>query len=92
MQLIGNNILLNKPNAIDIASITSEEEKQIAIANIKAAWESLEVFAVGTEVINLTVGSRVLISKETRDNIKTVEINGVPKLLISENEVLIKWS
>jgi len=92
MQLIGNNILLNKPNAIDIASITSEEEKQIAIANIKAACESLEVFAVGTEVINLTVGSRVLISKETRDNIKTVEINGVPKLLISENEVLIKWS
>ena len=92
MQLLGNNLLLNKPNSVNIEEIISEEEKQIAIANIKAAWESLEVFAVGTEVVNFSVGNKVLISKETRDNIKTIEINGVPKLLISENEVLIKWS
>lgn len=92
MQLIGNKILLNKPTLVKIEEITTEEEKAAAIANFKAAYESLEVFAVGTEVTGFTVGDRVLISKETRDHIKTVEINGVPKLLISENEVLIKWS
>jgi len=92
MQLIGNKLLLNKPSSVNINMIESEEEKAIAIANLKAAWESLEVFAIGSEVVNFSVGNKVLISKETRDNIKTVEINGVPKLLISENEVLIKWS
>jgi hypothetical protein len=92
MQLIGNKLLLNKPTFVNIEEITSEEEKATAIANIKAAWESLEVFAIGTEVVNFAIGSKVLISKETRDNTKTVEINGVPKLLISEYEVLIKWS
>ncbi len=92
MQLIGNKLLLNKPSSVNINEIESEEEKAIAIANLKAAWESLEVFAIGSEVVNFSVGNKVLISKETRDNIKIVEINGVPKLLISENEVLIKWS
>lgn len=92
MQLIGNKLLLNKPNSVNIQEIVSEEEKATVIANTKAAWESLEVFAIGTEVVNFAVGDRILISKETRDNIKTVEINGVSKLLISENEVLIKWS
>ena len=91
MQLRGNRILLNKPEAIDLESVTSIEEKETLKAQTIAAWNALQVFAVGDEVINFIVGDTVKLSKDTISNIETIDVNGVPKLLIREPDIVIKW-
>ncbi len=91
MQLKGKRVLLNKPEMKESPFELSEADKLAIEMDMRKSWTRLEVYAVGDEVENIHVGSKVYIGIIGLQSSEAVELEDGMKLMVAERDIAIVW-
>jgi hypothetical protein len=91
MQLKGKRVLLNKPEVKESPFELSEADKLAIEMDMRKTWTRLEVYAVGDEVENIHVGSKVYIGIIGLQASEAVELEDGMKLMVAERDIAIVW-
>jgi hypothetical protein len=91
MQLKGKRVLLNKPEVKESPFELSEADKLAIEMDMRKTWTRLEVYAVGDEVENIHVGSKVYIGIIGLQSSEAVELEDGMKLMVAERDIAIVW-
>jgi hypothetical protein len=73
--LRGNRILISKP----------------AVKELRKSWSSLDVYAVGESVKDISAGDKVYVRATALELSEKIEVDGEMKFMIHEQDIAIIW-
>ena len=94
-KLRGHRIMLDKPekkekeNKLDL--ILSESDEKDIEKDAMVEWTHLNVFAVGTEVTDISVGDKVYVRTGALQSSEIVDVGGDIKMLVLVHDVVMIW-
>jgi len=91
MKLLGNRILISKPEMKESVLALSDGDKALIEAEARKTWSKLEVYAVGDNVINVKQGDKVYIRVTALELAERIEVEGDMKFMIHEQDIAIIW-
>ena len=89
--LRGKRVLLTMPELKKSAVELSAKDEEAIMQEAMKKWLKLEVFAVGDEVTDVKVGDKVYVQTYALESGEKIEIDGVIKLMVTENAIAIIW-
>ena len=89
MKVLGNRIMVEKPQAPESLIELTEEVKAQMDAELMKRWGSLTVTHVGTEATKVKIGDKVYIGVHALQAADVIQHNENYYFLVSENSVLI---
>ena len=89
--LRGKRVLLTMPELKKSAVELSAKDEESIMQEAMKKWLKLEVFAVGDEVTDVKVGDKVYVQTYALESGEKIEIDGVIKLMVTENAIAIIW-
>jgi len=91
-KLRGKRILINKPEKRNSGiELTSEAEAELEKDWMKS-WKELEVYAIGSDVVEVKVGDKVYLPTYVLQNAEIIDMQeeGI-KMMIGEQDIAIIW-
>jgi hypothetical protein len=90
--LRGKRILLNKPHKEDFGIELTEAAKAEIDAEMMKKWTALEVYAIGTDVTEISVNDKVYIPSYVLQSAEIIDMHedGI-KIMIGEQDIAIIW-
>lgn len=91
-KLRGKRILLNKPHKENYGIELTEAAKAEIDSELMKKWTALEVYAIGTDVTEVSVNDKVYIPSYVLQSAEIVDMHdeGI-KIMISEQDIAIIW-
>lgn len=92
-ELRGRKVLLSFPiidNSKSKIQVTPEVQEELDKELMKK-WSSLEVYAVGSEVIDIKVGDKVYLPAGSLTHAERLEIDGHMRIMVSDLEISLIW-
>ena len=89
--LRGRRILLTKPVKKESAIQLSAETEALIDAEAMKQWTALEVFAIGEDVEDVSVGDKVYVPTYGLSQAEILEVGGALRMMVSEGDVSIIW-
>jgi co-chaperonin GroES (HSP10) len=88
----GLRVLLTPPLIVKSAiQVDAKLEEQLMEEQMKK-WGSLEVFAVGDEVVDIKVGDSVYVNPMFLRNSEHVLIDGEDKIIVRAPDIAVVWT
>jgi hypothetical protein len=89
--LRGNRILISKPAIKESFLELSDKDKALIEAELRKSWSSLDVYAVGESVKDISAGDKVYVRATALELSEKIEVDGEMKFMIHEQDVAIIW-
>ena len=91
MKVRGQRVVLNLPEIKkSVIEVDEKLQKELMEKEMKK-WGSLEVFAVGEEVVGIEVGDKVYVNPIFLQNAERIETEGVERLIVRASDISIIW-
>lgn len=91
MKVLGNRVYVKAPKMPESKVILTGEALEKHKAEMMAKFDTLEVFATGTDVTNVKVGDMVHISPSAINKAGVLEINKEGIIMVSLHDVNHIW-
>lgn len=69
----------------------SDKDKALIEAELRKSWSSLDVYAIGESVKDISVGDKVYVRATALELSEKIEVDGEMKFMIHEQDVAIIW-
>lgn len=89
--LRGNRILITVPELKKSNIKVSPQDEELMMKNAMKKWQSLEVFAVGSDVKDIKKEDQVYVQTYALESGEKIEVDGKMRILIPDTAVAMIW-
>jgi hypothetical protein len=89
--LRGKRVLVTVPELKKSPIELSANDEELIMQEAMKKWQSIEVFAVGDEVVDLQEGNKVYVQTYALESGEKIEIDGKMRILIPDTAIAIVW-
>ena len=90
-KLRGKRVLVTVPELKKSAVELSIKDEEMIMMEAMKKWQSLEIYEVGDDVVDLKQGDKVYVQTYALESGEKIEVDGKMRILIPDTAVAIVW-
>ena len=90
-KLRGKRVLVTVPELKKSAVELSAKDEEMIMMEAMKKWQSLEIYQVGDDVVDLKPGDKVYVQTYALESGEKIEVDGKMRILIPDTAVAIVW-
>jgi len=89
--LRGKRVLITIPDLKKTAVELSAKDEEARMIEAMKQWQKLEVFAVGDEIQDISIGDFVYVQTYALETGEKIEVDGKMRILVPDTAIAILW-
>jgi len=89
--LRGKRVLVTVPELKKSAVELSVKDEEMIMMEAMKKWQSLEIYEVGDDVVDLKPGDKVYVQTYALESGEKIEVDGHMRILIPDTAIAIVW-
>lgn len=89
--LRGKRVLVTVPELKKSAVELSIKDEEMIMMEAMKKWQSLEIYEVGDDVVDLKPGDKVYVQTYALESGEKIEVDGHMRILIPDTAIAIVW-
>jgi DNA-binding transcriptional regulator/RsmH inhibitor MraZ len=90
-KLRGKRVLVTVPELKKSAVELSAKDEEMIMMEAMKKWQSLEIYQVGDDVVDLKPGDKVYVQTYALESGEKIEVDGKMRILIPDTAIAIVW-
>jgi hypothetical protein len=90
-KLRGKRVLVTVPELKKSPVELSSKDEEMIMMEAMKKWQSLEIYEVGDDVVDLKPGDKVYVQTYALESGEKIEVDGKMRILIPDTAVAIVW-
>ena len=90
-KLRGKRVLVTVPELKKSPVELSAKDEEMIMMEAMKKWQSLEIYEVGDDVVDLKPGDKVYVQTYALESGEKIEVDGKMRILIPDTAVAIVW-